>query len=428
MLTQIELEHRSHDPGFVLAREETRRRYFLHLRRNSEPDLFPDAEYISSDHARDLDREDMGHANRRAGRSQKRGSELQVEQAFDGQAIAPDIVSHAPARQVEQAILLRRKAEYFEQRSVAAAASGEVKESIAFKKMAASFRAKANRQAWCGIVGHAMDCSNSRCGKKMFKPHDCKLRYCPRSGPKAFRELYVKHIGRLAMVAAELCSHQQGDCRARVVAQIDITLRNTGKMPSTERVRAFNKNIRKLFRRIECELGISRRSYGFGWMDEFGSGNANLHAHGMYVGPHLPQKLLSKWWKEITGNSFIVSIKAAPSFEKALSHALKYPSKFWDAPSSRLVALEVAFHKVRRFHALARFYNPPETHNEPGMESDAVDESKRCPFCGSYLRPPRLKRGWAWVSDLRREGRIDLEEARVTANREKVLAERAMPP
>jgi len=130
-------------------------------------------------------------------------------------------------------------------------------------------------------------------------------------------------------------------------------------------------------------------------MDEFGSGNSNLHAHGVYVGPYLPQKLLSQWWNEITGGSFIVSIKAAPSFEKALSHSLKYPSKFWDAPPSRLVELEVAFHKVRRFHTLARFYNPPETQNEPGMESDAKDEAKRCPFCGSYLRTPTRKQGWS---------------------------------
>jgi len=229
-------------------------------------------------------------------------------------------------------------------------------------------------------------------------------------------------------VVEELFHHREGDCRPRAVAKIDITLRNTGTMPSAQKVRRFNENIRKLFRKIERELGISRCEYGFGWMDEFGSGNANLHAHGVYAGPYLPQKLLSRWWSEITGDSFVVSIKAAPSFEKALSHALKYPSKFWDAPPSRLVALEVAFHKVRRFHSMARFYNPPETRNEPGMESDGIDEAKRCPFCGSYLRTPRRRRGWVWVSDLEREGRVDLERARVTANCQKIFGRGAAPP
>jgi hypothetical protein len=110
-------------------------------------------------------------------------------------------------------------------------------------------------------------------------------------------------------------------------------------------------------------------------MDEFGSGNSNLHAHGVYAGPYLPQHLLSAWWQEITGDSYIVSIKPAMSFDKALSHALKYPSKFWDAPPLRLAELEKAFHKVRRFHTLARFYNPPETQTNLGWR--ATRKTKR---------------------------------------------------
>lgn len=424
--TQIELERKSHDPGFVLGREAERRRYFRRLQQESEPDLFPDAEYVSPGLARDLEREDFSRANRQE--SRRPGSQFQVEEAFDGESIAPEIAVHAPARQVEQAILLRRAGTKSERRAVAAAAAGKVEQALVFKKRAASFRAKAKRQAWCGIVGHALDCSKSSCGKKLFKPHDCGLRYCPRSGPRAFRKLFVKHLGRLAIVVEDLLQHQDGDCRPRVIAQIDITRRNTGRMPAPEQVQAFNKQIRKLFRRIERERKISRRDYGFGWMDEFGSGNSNLHAHGVYVGPYLPQNLLSRWWREITRDSFIISIKAAPSFERALSHALKYPSKFWAAPPSRLVELEIAFHKVRRFHALARFYNPPETRNEPGMESDAKDEAKRCPFCGCYLRRPEGRRGWRWVSDLHSEGRVDLEEARVAANRAKALTVGTRPP
>jgi hypothetical protein len=235
-------------------------------------------------------------------------------------------------------------------------------------------------------------------------------------------------MGRLSLVVENLLQHQDGDCRARVIAQIDITLRNTGEMPSADHVRIFNKKIRRLFRSIEERFGISRREYGFGWMDEFGSGNSNLHAHGVYVGPFLPQKLLSKCWQQITGDSYIVSIKTAPSFDKALSHALKYPSKFWDAPPSRLVELEKAFHKVRRFHALARFYNPSETKSEPGMESDAKDEAKRCPCCGSYLRKSRVQPGWAWLSDLASEGRVELDSARIEANRAKTLAHGTGPP
>lgn len=417
MTLQIELERRSHDPIFVLSREADRRRIsadmrrFRRLVRESEPDVSDDAEYVSPDYAFDLEREAMsGGACRGNGARRRAGAEFAVEDAFDGDDIAPEIVAHASSRQVEQAVLLRAVAANFER-------AGDT-------KRAGSFRAKAARQAWCGIIGHAKDCTKSDCRQKrgkFFKRHDCRLRYCPRSGPKAFRELYVKHSGRLSLVAEGLIRSHEESCRPRVIAKIDITLRNTGKMPSREAVQTFNENIRRLFRRVERRLKVSRRDYGFAWMDEFGSGNENLHAHGVYVGPWLPQKLLSEWWYEITGDSFIISIKSAPSFERALSHALKYPSKFWDAAPSRLVELEVAFHKVRRFHALARFFNPPETRYEPGM-NDGKDEAKRCPFCGSYLQTPIRNRSWRWISDLCRDGRIDLEEARIIAGREKVLS------
>ncbi len=424
--TQIALERKSHDPGIVLPREAARRNCFRRLWRNSELDVFPDAEYVSPGLARDLEREDFSRAKRRV--SPRPGAQFQVEEAFDGESIASEIVAHAPARQVEQAILLRRVGEKFEQRAIAAAAAGQLEQAIVLNKQAASFRAKAKRQAWCGIIGRRTDCSNSRCGKKFFKPFACRLRYCTRCGGKAFRELYAKHMGRLAIVVQDLLRHRHVDCRARVIAQIDITLRNTGKMPTADQARSFNKKIRRLFRQIEKRLEISRSDYGFGWMDEFGSGNSNLHAHGVYVGPYLPQQLLSQLWQEITGDSYIVSIKAAPSFEKALSHALKYPSKFWDAPPARLVELEKAFHKVRRFHALARFYNPPETRNEPGMESDAKDEAKRCPCCGSYLRKSITMTRWAWVSVLVSEGRAELDLARVESNRAKIFARNTGPP
>lgn len=407
----------SHDPNVVPKREVEpngayfQMRRFRRLLRGSEPDVFPDAEYVSPEYARDLEREDMlGGANRGMRRPRRPGAEFAIEDAFDGEDIAPEIVAQAPSRQVEQATLLMDAAVNFER-------DGDEQKSK-------SFRAKAKRLAWCGIIGHAKDCTKYECRDKrgrFFKRHDCKLRYCPRSGPKAFRELYFKHLGRLAIVAEALATHREGNCGRRVIAQIDITLRNIGRMPSTEQVRVFNKRIRRLFRRVERQLRVSRLDYGFAWMDEFGSGNQNLHAHGVYVGPWLPQDLLSKWWHEITGDSFIISIKTAPSFEKALSHALKYPSKFWNAVPSRLVELEIAFHKVRRFHTLARFFNPPETREEPGM-SDGKSEAKRCPFCGSCLKAPLRNRGWSWVSALEREGRIDLDQARLIIAREKVLS------
>jgi len=193
-------------------------------------------------------------------------------------------------------------------------------------------------------------------------------------------------------------------------------------MPSAEEVRKFNKDIRRFFRAIEREFGVSRRDYGVLWCCEFGSGNTNLHAHGVYCGPMLPQskkrKELSALWAKIRGDgSKIVSIKPAKNFEAALGHALKYPSKFFDADPARLVDLELAFDGVRRVHALAAFYNP-KIEREPGEEGPA--QPGHCPLCGDLLLDAQ---GYHFISDLQREGRRDVDAVRVEVARAKVFAE-----
>ncbi len=183
-------------------------------------------------------------------------------------------------------------------------------------------------------------------------------------------------------------------------------------MPTRDEVRKFNQDIRRFFRAVERRFGISRKDYGALWCDEFGSGNTNLHAHGLYCGPRLPQtkmgKELSCLWSEIRGERSFVSIKNAGSFEAALSHVLKYPSKFWNASPARLVDLELAFDHVRRVHAVASFYNP-KIEREPGEDSSA--EASHCPICGELLGEP--ERGWAFVDELSREGRRNLDEERM---------------
>jgi len=228
------------------------------------------------------------------------------------------------------------------------------------------------------------------------------------------------HHSRLRPLVEGLLQHRPGDHRPRVLAKLDITTRNVGEMPSAENVRQFNKDIRRFFRAIERELGISRRDYGVLWCCEFGSGNTNLHAHGVYVGPALPQRgrELSSLWAAIRADgSRIVSIKRAKSFEAALGHALKYPSKFFNAAPARLVELEVAFDRVRRVHALAAFYNP-KIQREPGEEGPI--EVGHCPICGDLLLDAP---GYHFISDLRSEGRRDANAVRVDVARAKVLAE-----
>jgi hypothetical protein len=276
---------------------------------------------------------------------------------------------------------------------------------------------KARRQAWCSLIARRRDCISGIIEHRFFTKCRCGNRYCPTCGPRSFRELFNRH-SRLRPLVEQLLQHQPADHRQRVLAKLDFTTRSTGEMPSAADVRQFNKDIRRFFRVIEKRFGISRRDYGFLWCCEFGSGNTNLHAHGIYVGPVLPQRRreLSNLWSEIRADgSYIVSIKRARSFEAALGHALKYPSKFFDAPPARLAELEVAFDHVRRVHALARFYNP-DIEREPGEEGP--NDAGHCPICGDLLLDVQ---GWHFLDELQREGRRDADEVRIETGRTRVL-------
>ena len=77
-------------------------------------------------------------------------------------------------------------------------------------------------------------------------------------------------------------------------------------MPTSREIREFNQDIRICIRKALKELNIHSNRYGLLWCDEFGgfdqkknTYNTNLHAHGVYVGPYIPQPLLVKLWTDL---------------------------------------------------------------------------------------------------------------------------------
>ena len=284
--------------------------------------------------------------------------------------------------------------------------------------------AKGRRQALCGVLGMVQDCANGACGFRGYRRFRCKNRYCPTCGPAAFRELMARYAG-LADVVERLVPGWQGDPHYRrrpwVVAKLDLTTRNLGRMPASSEVRLFNRLVRRFMRRVERVFGLPKRSWGLLWCDEFGGRNTNLHAHAVYVGPWLPQVELSRLWCEtcegtVFEGSFIVSIKRARSFHAALVHALKYPAKYISSSDpERLAELELAFHRVRRVHSMGAFY---------AVKSEGRDvvQGEVCPHCGSALRDVG---GWRPVAELEAEGRVDVEQARRHVARVRVLCGRS---
>lgn len=300
---------------------------------------------------------------------------------------------------------------------------------------------KAQREIACGLLGGIVPCKS---GHEFFVHYQCGNRYCVRCGPKGANKMFAKHHNRLLFVSQRLMICGQKECpecdqalaekrlphwppakktRPRVVcAKIDFTLRHdkSGELPAPERMRELNRLIKKFCRALEKRFGISRREYGLAYCDELGGNNSNPHAHGVYVGPYLPQKQkeLSAMWHEITGDSFVLSIKKADHFAKALFHAVKYPAKFAERASpERLADLEKVFHRVRRFHTLSAFYSPeaPEDEKPP---------LKKCPLCDSPLGEPR---GWHSIADLKRRGFQDLDEVAQQIARARGLGDRSPP-
>jgi len=362
-----------HDAGFVSSRERARNLRRARTRRK-ECEIV-----ISDEEQRVLDAKyDRAHPK------PKGNPERAIPKAFDANGDwLPHLASRIPARQSEQARLLLEN----------------------------GLKSKARRQAWCGVLARPIDCVENP-QHKFFQRCRCSNRYCPNCGPLCFRELFAKH-SRLFEIVERLMNTMAGH-RPYVLAKLDITTKKLGRMPTREEVRDFNRDVRKLFHWIARESEVSSKEYGGLWCCEFGRMNENLHAHGLYCGPWIRQKTISRMWAEIRGDgSFIVSIKPAKSFYAALSHALKYPSKFFNASPQRLVDLELAFDRVRRVHTVGAFYNP-KIEREPGEDAKLLNST--CPICRGLLGESfRATRGWSFADELEREGRQDIEKLRASA-------------
>lgn len=252
---------------------------------------------------------------------------------------------------------------------------------------------KSQRLGCCATHGQKVECSQHHAFSKTFF---CGLRYCRTCGPRNFAKLFSKYIG-LESVAVVRPGH--------VVAVLDFTLKNTGVLPEAKAVRLMGRRIRKVMKSL---LG-KRKDFGYLFCYEFGFNNENLHAHGVYWGPYLPQDKISDAWLAITGDSPVVWIQKAESFRAGLAHALKYTSKMPSDDPKRLAQLEQVFHGVRRVHTLGKFYNAKEC-----QDSGEGKEEWLCPHCGQRLRASSVVRS---LSELQAEGLRDVEERRIELRR-----------
>ncbi|MHB8527083.1 MAG: hypothetical protein ACYDD2_13105 [Candidatus Acidiferrales bacterium] len=295
---------------------------------------------------------------------------------------------------------------------------------------------KAARLPLCGILAKRVDCRGT-CRTKYFDRFGCNLRYCTVCGERGFRALFSKYMG-YEPIAQTIIERVRKQGREPVIAKLDFTTPSDGKMPAKAYIRKFHRDLWRFRRALEREFGLSKEDFGILGCDEFGgqksaehpTGNWNLHRHCVYVGPRLPQskalKELSALWSKIRGERSFVSIKRARSFAEALGHALKYPAKFLGSSTpERLAQLEKVFDGTRRVSASGAFYGV-----KIKEDSGKAKSNGKCPKCDGQLvgHVPGHGGGFVVANELRKEGRIDLAEARREESRKKVFADGVRAP
>jgi hypothetical protein len=273
-------------------------------------------------------------------------------------------------------------------------------------------KSKAYRYGRCDryaipLQGHQASCDLK---DKTFVRYRCGLRFCDLCGPSTYTRLFDRYAPAVTSIV-EAHSCREGYTLARV----NLTIRATDEVPTSEETRAFNRAIRELFRQV-LPKGAA---YGLVWSDELGperhghveerkAGGMNLHAHGLYFGAYLNWYKVRDAWIEITGSRgfYITEIKGwkkrpRRGVFRALGHLLKYVSKMPAVTPQRTAAYEKAFDGVRRVHSMGLFYRLPKV----------PLEKRSCPRCGNELFPlfpfeVRL------VADLQAAGWRDLDEVR----------------
>lgn len=163
----------------------------------------------------------------------------------------------------------------------------------------------------------------------------CGLRWCP---------LCARSKRTLVSVAVKDWIESRGQVRF-----MTLTLRHSYGLLSDQIDRLYRsfRNLRRWQRFKECVRGgiwftqVTYNSEDNTW---------HPHLHIVYVGRYLPQDELSDMWLTITGDSYIVDVRAVKSASKMAEYVSRYvsePAKMSDLDDDNLLQLALALHGRR---------------------------------------------------------------------------------
>ena len=224
---------------------------------------------------------------------------------------------------------------------------------------------EAKRLADCNVKYNLFRCENDKYHDlTLFAfPYRCELQICDIcSGKRGFR--VRKDIEKILKKTDKTKTHK--------FSLLTLTLRMTRQRSITgNQVRYFNKSVRKLIN------SLFSKSDGCGAIavTEIGK-RFNIHAHVLVYGHYVSQRIITEKWYKITGNSYIVDIRAARDHRKATGYLLKYISK--PPRFDQLVKYAhylKAVKGVKRLHRFGIFYGFSVLDKKPLL----------CPYCNGRL-------------------------------------------
>ncbi len=221
----------------------------------------------------------------------------------------------------------------------------------------------------CGSKYNTFRCKNIQDHQESHRhdiafPNYCEQRICDRCCGKRGNVVREKAI--------DILKHRN-KTRTNKFSLLTLTKNmSTVRYLGPSEVKRFNKHVRKLIN----ELFPKSDDCGALAVLEFGK-KLNIHAHIIVYGPYYPQSYISRKWREITGDSYIVDIRAIRDHKVVANYLVKYIAK---SPKFDNLEFYSAYLKaiagVRRLHRYGIFY---------GFKAGEV-ESIKCPYCGGGLR------------------------------------------
>lgn len=184
-----------------------------------------------------------------------------------------------------------------------------------------------------------------------LKPFRCESPICPYC--MRIRGFKIQNQYREVV---KYLSENQGIQGGHTWKMITLTYYKESRGDFLRRIKPSQKDIKNFFRRIRRDFG---KDIGMIASMEI-SKESLLHYHILYYGPFIQQKELSRIWKEITKDSYIVHIEKVTTLDEALKEVLKYATKLngnlFNGDHKLLTLIAKGLYRVRRILVYGIFY------------------------------------------------------------------------